>query len=285
MRFLQKLSALISLLFLMAINTLFAQELLDEISIQDEYYYSPMALNNNWLFTPSGAEGSDGVIIYKKENGRWIFNDRIPQTNSWDFGFNLDSYGDWLIVGDGQDYSEQGESLQSLHFYKFEDDAWTFKQKFTRDISYFTSAFSIHGEWVIAGDYRRDSLYVYHLENDTWVRHQSIGYDDSTHWNEVGPHFGRSVKMYGDYFVVSAPEYYPNDEAPLGAFYLFKRQQDNNFRNAFLYIITNSKAKVFSVNGFLIWILTPIHLFSPGRIQVKTALCLFWNLMKILLDM
>ena len=199
-----------SLLFVFLFSTtrLYTQEIVDQVELQYDQIPSKIVLNNDRMFTAASIEITNGVYINNYEDGKWVYNDVIYKDNSYDFGYNFDAFDDWLIVGDEQDYSETGEIPRSLYFYQYQDTGWTYKQKFTRDFSYFTQAFSIYGDWAVAGDNYSypgiDSVYIYHLEGDSWVQTQSIAYDDTTHSYELYPNpgFGEHVKMYGDYFVV-----------------------------------------------------------------------------------
>lgn len=230
MKWLQSLSACLLLMTLLLPTTSSAQELVDQLD--DNYFFSPIKVNKDWLFKPSGGEVPVGIDMYKKTDGRWQFYNTIFRNNSERFGFNFDTQGDWLLVGDQQDYNEPGEIPRSLYFYQYEDTGWTYKQKITRDFSYFTSSFSIYGNWAVASDYYDyngavDSLYIYHLENGTWVDYQHIAYEDTSNISSGSPNFGYKVKMYGDYFVVNAPGY--NDGSQSGAFYIYQRGTDNTW--------------------------------------------------------
>ena len=143
MKLMQKLSILISLLLLLSNNALFAQEIIDEITLQPGQLSTPMIINDNWLFSPYAPEPIDGLVVFKKENDNWQYKETIIKSNSYYFGFNFDSYNDWLIIGDRQDYDESGETPSSLYFYKNEvEKGWTYKQKiYTRYFKFYQYAF------------------------------------------------------------------------------------------------------------------------------------------------
>lgn len=209
-----------------------AQEMKDTITPQTyaDYWGNPFEIDGEWLWTFGGGSGIGEIYTYQNIDDQWQFQGSLMNVNSSDLGYNLDLSGDWAVAADGGTYIPEVEVATSAFFYKLEHNTWTSKQHFWKERYGFGESLSMDGEWTIIADPRQDTLYVYHLQNDSWIEHQKIAYDDTTNVSE-SPGFGDKIKIHGDYFVAGC-RYYDTANiynSSTGAYYIYKRQQDNTW--------------------------------------------------------
>ncbi|AFM27769.1 FG-GAP repeat protein [Desulfomonile tiedjei] len=142
------------------------------------------------------------------------------------FGSAVSSDGQWFIVGAPQD-DDHGLSSGSAYLYRFADGLWGETQKITasdgEEGDLFGRWVAIEGDYALVGAEQDDdhgsnsgAVYVYHLENGTWVETQKLTASDGSSWDR----FGGSGDISGDYAVIGAA-YDDDKDFASGSAYLF----------------------------------------------------------------
>ncbi|MCO6480481.1 MAG: PKD domain-containing protein, partial [Phaeodactylibacter sp.] len=152
------------------------------------------------------------------------------------FGFSVDTYGDYVVVGA---FQEDGGLSDAGAAYVFKKDhsgsgAWGEVKKLTasdaQSDDYFGYSVSIDGEFIVVGAYSEDTegseagaAYVFHKNEggaDNWGEVKKLTASDG----QAGDWFGYSVDISGDNAIVSA--YYDDDGgSDAGAAYIFNKDK------------------------------------------------------------
>jgi len=151
------------------------------------------------------------AYVYRIEGETWVEDQIITGSDispgsSDKFGISVSISDSCIVVG--------GETagIPKLYVFRFDGSGWVEEQILTAwnpvAESAFGEAVAVHGDYIIAGDYKdwtlgeeAGSLYVYHYNGTNWSGLQKLyasdGYADEQ--------FGYSVDIQDDFFVAGAP--------------------------------------------------------------------------------
>lgn len=176
-------------------------------------------IDDEWAVV--GAPYSSGSIhLYHLENNRWTERQAIRGPGMC--GVDACISGEWMI---SSAYSQHWKG--EVVFYKYEQGAWTEKQKIKGkvDKDWFGEHVAISGGWAVAGARMDDAkgenagaAYVFKLEGDTWINHQTL-YADETEQNDS---FGQALTIDGEWLVIGSPGENTGGRQYTGSAYAFR---------------------------------------------------------------
>jgi hypothetical protein len=141
-----------------------------------------------------------------------------------DYQIDGDSFGravactqEWLMISE-KNQKQYYPNHQRIYFFHLESEGaaqagrWVQKAVFSVDPNdaghevCFTGQIAIQGEWAIAGGYRVQNysqsipiLYIFHLENGTWIRKQRLIWEDIIRSGDLSSSGVVSLNLYGEW--------------------------------------------------------------------------------------
>jgi gliding motility-associated-like protein len=210
---------------------------------RDDVFGAAIASHGNYLAIGAPGFGEKGaILVYQKETNNWS---SIPEpqriilpesTFVVDYGYNVDLYGDWLVIP----FISMKEGARfSLAFYKNESGIWTLKQ----DVEVSFSGLNRSGSPQVSmrGNITVFSGFVFELQsNDTWFPIAQLAPSDPepiqiasdfSHWITNGSNFGRSVWVNDNHIFIGAPTRDVDGIWDVGAVYVYTKLDGESWRS------------------------------------------------------
>ena len=144
------------------------------------------------------------------------------------FGYSVEIYGDYAIVGAYRD-DDDGSNSGSAYIFVRDGTSWSQQAKLTASDAASNDRFgwsvAIYGDYAIVGAYMDDddgsasgSAYIFVRDGTSWSQQAKLTASDDA----AGDYFGYSVGIYEDYAILGA-YYNDDDEIDSGSAYIFTR--------------------------------------------------------------
>ena len=177
---------------------------------------------------------SGSAYIFELDGGTWVETQKLTASDASagdDFGYSVALFGDRVIIG-ARENDDDGSNSGAAYIFDLEDDTWVETQKLTASDAAVEDRFgisvSLSVDRAIIGAYLNDddgsnsgAVYVFDLEDDTWVETQKLTASDAA----ANDQFGFSVSLMGGRACISAPR---NDDGgdESGSAYIFDLEDD-----------------------------------------------------------
>ena len=198
----------------------------------DDDFGTSSAIDGNYIVVGARGESSGAgaaYVYFRDGDGTWTQQAKIVASDAAagddNFGGSVSIYGDYLVVGaTGEDAG--GESAGAAYVFLRLGTAWTQQAKIVASdpsgVARFGGSVSIYSDYIVVGSFTKSTVgnydgaaYVFLRSGTSWTQQAKIVASDAA----AGDFFGRSVSIYGDYFVVGADR----ENTERGAAYVFIR--------------------------------------------------------------
>ncbi|WP_338761755.1 choice-of-anchor D domain-containing protein [Bernardetia sp. ABR2-2B] len=195
------------------------------------FFGTSVAIWNNYMVVGSPEEQE--AIVYKYNGISWQEDavlkgtNNLPLGNTLDFGYAVDIYEDYIVVGGWRD-SFRG----AAYVFHKEGSNWIQQARLTasdRQVDdYFGRSVAIDQEHIIIGAWGEDAAggsagaaYIYKREGTTWSEQAKLASNDLNGFDL----FGFTVDIQNDWAIVGALRQKTNDSDE-GAVYTFRRNEN-----------------------------------------------------------
>jgi GNAT superfamily N-acetyltransferase len=149
-----------------------------------------LALADEWLLL--GMGGAGGVMLVRRQAGRWAYSGWLSRTQSGaqsGFGDAVAASGTWAAVSAGQP--------AAVHFYQLRGDVWSWAQSVPVESPAAIEALAMSDGLTAAGQPRRfggsGCVEVIAFRQGSWQREQTVALAE----RRLGDGLGRSVEFEG----------------------------------------------------------------------------------------
>lgn len=190
-----------------------------------------VAIAGDWAFV--GARYAEAVYVFHFDGVSWTQTGTLTASDGEGadyFGSSLSAYNQWVVVGAMLDDNDRGTDAGAAYVFHFDGSAWIESQKLTASNGAAGDQFSGEQGVAISADAiavgaavnsnarsAPGSVYVFHIDESTWVEKQKLSASDSA----AGDYFGGSVQLDGRTLLVGATGAVCASGESCGAVYVF----------------------------------------------------------------
>ena len=206
-------------------------------------YGTSVDISGDYAIVGTGWDGQPGqrsyaAHVFQRNGTQWSHAETLTVEGNGNnsFGQRVAIDGNYILVSAKGDTVGNNFLGGGVYVFRKDTPSWTLDGRLTPSEvdadARFADDLAISGEYAIVGaghddtrDFNTGSAFIFERQDSTWVEAAKLVPNDGEYFDR----FGAAVDIDGEYAVVGAPFRSKNGD-PLGAAYIYKRDQDGQWK-------------------------------------------------------